>query len=413
MLSLSDICKELFTEKTRTILTILAIAWGTFAIAIMLSIGEGLRLTFAETLQNTGYNLLVLGSGETSKAYRGSHPNIDINFKKETIESLAKLPNVAQISPQYNMKGLGKYQDQEHNIAVQAVADNFASIHSIPIQAGGRFINQDDLAKRRSVIVLGKKAREFFFKKQANPVGKQFYIDNQPFLIIGVMEDKSQIMASEAPDSDYNWIPYTTYELMKNPTQVDSISITYKNPEFLSQTKRESRTVLALESSAAPDDESIVDFSEFEKQQEKVNTFFIGMQIFLGIVGFLTLVVAGVGIANVMYASVKRATHEIGLRMALGARSFQILVHYIAGALVATFLGGALGLFFTYIAIYAIKTIPMQGRLIETIGKPKPVLSLLVIFLVITTLGVIGFLAGFFPALKASKIDPSEALIYE
>jgi putative ABC transport system permease protein len=413
MLSLSDIAKELFAEKTRTILTILAIAWATFAIATMLAVGEGLRLNFAKTVANSGHNLLVITGGATTRAYQGIHQNTPINLNQTDLQNLSKLPNVAAISTQYNTFGSLKYKDQETNVQIQAVQENFAAIHQIPIAAPGRFINQSDLKERNAVIVLGTKSIEYLFPPGFNPIGKYVLFKGQPFLVIGVMQAKPQIVSSQGSDENYNWVPASTYELFANPTGIDSISVTYKDEKLIEDTKSMILKTIALNHKTNPEDTSIINFDDVAKMQKTINTFFLGMQIFLGIVGLLTLMVAGVGIANVMYASVSRATHEIGIRMAVGARSTQILVHYIAEALTATTIGGVLGIILTSLFVHAFQAIPMQGKLIDAIGKPKPVLSILVYVIVIVVLGITGFLAGLFPALKATKVDPSEALIYE
>lgn len=140
---------------------------------------------------------------------------------------------------------------------------------------------------------------------------------------------------------------------------------------------------------------------------------FRGMEIFLGILGSLTLATAGIGIANVMFISVRRATREIGIRMAVGAKNYQILIHYIIESFITTLIGGVIGLFVANAIIAIIRQIPIKHKFLEFIGTAKPVLSPSVIIIVIIVLGITGFLAGFFPAKKAANIHPAEALRHE
>ncbi len=413
LLSLRQIVKELFTEKTRIVLTILAIAWGTFAISSMLAIGEGLRVTFAEAVAHSGHNLLTVTGGRTSKYYRGMHSNTPISLRKRDFRIIARLPNVSAVSRQYDTNKPFKYKNKVIAHDFRGVDTNYNKMHEIQIKLPGRFIKQQDIDQHAAVVVLGTKTAEDFFSADDNPVGKTIYMNNQPFLVIGVMKKKTQIAATQAPDERSNWIPATTYELLENPLFINSISIAYKNKKMLKQTKQNIQKIVALSHGVDPDDSSIVSFSDLEAQQEKINNFFMGMQIFLGIVGVLTLLVAGVGIANVMYASVSRSLRDIGIRMAVGARTYQILWHYIAEALSATVIGGVLGILMSALFVYGIKIIPMHGRLIDVIGKPHPILSLPVIAVVIVVLGITGFLAGLFPAIKATKVDPAETLSYE
>ena len=412
--SLGQISKELFAQKTRLFLTILAITWGTLSIAMMLSIGQGLRVTFAKAVANTGQNLLIVQQGKTAKLFRGSHKNKAVSFNKQYLKTVSTLPAVRYVSPQYSWEVKVTYDTKTNYQPILAVSADYNKIHSIDIQVPGRFISPIDEQQYSRVVVLGNKVLTNLKLKITDPVGKTIFMSGIPFKIIGIMQEKSQISAGRTtPDANTIWMPSATYEMIKNPTSIPSIALMYKDNANLEALENQIQRTIAFNHSLDPDDDSIVEFKESAKQQNTIDTFFFGMQIFLGIIGSLTLAVAGIGIANVMYASVKRSTRIIGIRMAIGAKTYHIVMHYVLEAVIATAIGGVFGLLLSGGLIYIINFIPMKGPLFDTIGKPHPILSWSVIASVVIILGLVGFLAGLFPALKASRIDPSEALSYE
>lgn len=409
---LKQAMRELFRERTRVILTILAIAWGTFTVATILAIGEGLRINFARTMANSGSNMLALSGVSSSKAYEGTPQNTTIRLTQEDLNSLKNsIPNIIKISPQYNFQKKIIYKKREDTVGIYGVNAGYEIIHQLPTE--GRFISTQDVKDRRAVIVLGTEAKKQLFPDEDHPVGKQVWINRQPFQVIGVLKEKPQMMAEQTPDAFLNWIPYSTYELVANPTWMNSIVLTYQDPALLVPTKRQILKLIAINHHVDPNDENIVDFDDYANRQQKINNFFWGMEVFLGIIGTLTLVIAGVGIANVMLSTIQKATREIGIRMAVGAKACHIMLHYFLESLNVTLLGGMIGILCSYGIVRLIQLIPMKGDLIDAIGKPMPVLSWTVLWIVASVLGCIGFLSGLIPALRAARIDPAEALRYE
>lgn len=415
MINLREIIQDLFYEKTRAILTIIAVSFGTFSIVVTLAVGEGLRLNFSRVMKDAGDKLLEINSGIASKNYFGIRANESLQLIKKDVAAIKMLPNVANISLQYEFHSKIRYRDFVQYASFRAVAPEYAAIHNLKVGPRQRFFSFLDMQKKSPVVVIGSETAAKIFAPEENPIGKIIYIDDYPFTVIGVMQKKAEMFVKGGgmPDSWFNWISATVYELRRNPQKVDTIAISYKDFAQLSQTKSAIQKVVVLNHGADPSDISIINFVDMAKAHARVNKFFINMQIFLGVIGGLTLFLAGVGIANVTYAAVKRQTRQIGVKMALGATKKHILLCYISESLVATAIGGTIGVLNAIIFIHLIRLIPLNSMMVRIFGKPEPTLSFLVLLIVILVLGAMGLIAGLLPALKATKIDPAEALIYE
>ncbi|HEX2549631.1 MAG TPA: FtsX-like permease family protein, partial [Gammaproteobacteria bacterium] len=289
-----------------------------------------------------------------------------------------------------------------------------AEIHGIKVNPPGRFLNVLDDVYRRQVIVLGLHSVERLFKPKENPVGQYIFVDNSPFMVIGVQRKNLQLLSTgKMPDDYLNWIPYSTYQALTANRNYTGFIIAPNQLADIPRIEQEIRKVIARTRGLNADDPGILNVINLQEEKEKLILFLKGMEWILGVIGGLTLLVAGVGIANVMYISVKRATREIGIRMALGARTYEILCYYTVEAVLTTLLGGLLGFLLAFGLIYFLQHLPVQSEVMEHLGNPRPVLSFNVIFIVMLVLGTIGLLSGIFPARKASLIHPAEALRHE
>ena len=414
MLSLRYMLRELLAEKTRIILTVLAIAWGTFSISSMLAVGEGLRVVFGQAMAGAGKSILAIQGGQSSKAFKGMASNQMVYLTEEDLQAIRKgIPDI-QITPEYVFSANYQYQQNRTSMMGSAVYPIYGTMRSLNVAANGRFINPLDIQQARRIVVLGNHLAQELFTDGSDPVGKIVYINQLPFLVVGVLKPKIQTWSYNMPPDDYlAWIPATTYIAAAHPTAIDNLIIIANNPKMTDIIQRQIQQLIAYNHQLNPNDEEIINIQSAYDVQQKTQTLFGGMEIFLGIIGGLTLIVAGAGIANVMFASVKRATSEIGIRMAIGAMPYQVLWHYIIEALFATLIGGLIGLAVTKGLIMLINLVPIHSKIFQFTGTPRPILSSLVVVIVIITLGAIGLLAGFFPAKTAASIDPARALRHE
>ncbi len=402
---------DLLAHKTRAFLTMIAITWGTVAVVLLLSFGEGLTIQMQRGLINAGNRIMILYGGETGKQFAGMPKGRKIRMVEEDAAMLKEaIPTIDMISPQYRKFVTLTYGKFSTNTECEGVNPSFEEMRNMYPMAAGRFLTDVDVGRQRRVLFLGSKIAKDIFKEEA-PVGKSLFLDGVPFTVIGIMQTKIQTSMNNGPDVERAIIPYSTFRTMYGPTRVNSILVRPVDPSKQEEVKKEIFRVLARKYNFDPTDERtlyIWDFIEDEKIGAKIS---IGIQIFLGSVGFLTLLIAGVGVANVMYVVVKERTREIGIRMAVGAKRSYILAQFVFEALLLAFVGGGIGFLFSYGVIAGVHLIPSDDGPMQFLGKP--VLSLTIMIVTASILGTIGLLAGVFPARKAAAVDPVESLRYE
>lgn len=408
---LKEFWQDLKTHKTRAILTIVAIAWGTIAVVLLMSFGEGLGIQMQNGLLNAGNRIMIIYGGETGLSFQGLPKGRRVRMVEDDAWLLQRaIPMIDMISPQYRRTVTLTYKKFSTTTECEGVNPGFEEMRRMYPAAGGRFLNEADLLHQRRVMFLGSEiAREIFGEE--DPIGKTVMVDGIPFTLVGLMQKKIQTSMNNGPDTRRAVMPYTTFRTRYGYKYVNSMVVRPSDPTKQEVVKSEIYRVLGRKYDFDPTDEralGIWDFIENEKMGEKIS---IGIAIFLGSVGFLTLLIAGVGVANIMYIVVKERTREIGIKMAIGARRRYILAQFIFEALLIAMIGGGLGLLFSMGVISVVQLLPAEDGPMQFLGRP--VLSHTIMFLTTSILMIIGLLAGFFPARKAAGLDPVESLRYE
>ncbi|EOG7716101.1 TPA: ABC transporter permease [Vibrio parahaemolyticus] len=423
LLPMRQIFQEMAAEKLRLGLTILAVAWATLCIAAMLAVGEGIRQGVLKTAQNGNGNLIYLTGGMATVDHAAFHQGKFLTLKMDDSEVVRALPDVKSVAPTAKWKERITVGDRNSWQEPLAVTSEFQSMTNLVPMAGGRWLNPLDQKETRKVVVLGYELAADLFNPnedfswfatvtlQVNPVGKKVKIGNEEFTVVGVLEKNSAQIELGDLINYSSFVPLATWKRFHVNGEIGGINVQPQadvDREALAKTIRQ---VIARKHGASVSDEQVVQVDDMFLKQKSMQQFLIGLQSFLGIIGFVTLAVAGVGIANVMYATVKRSTRDIGVRMAVGATPTAIRMHYLVQSLLTMMMGGALGLGVTYALVSAISSIPLEGNAFyEQLGKPVPELSWVVVAIVILTLVIIGVASAWLPANRAAKVSPLEAL---
>lgn len=399
--------------RKRAVLTIAAIAWGTVAILLLLAFGEGLRIQLDRNRRAMGENISVVWPGETTKPWKGIPPGRPIRPTIEDVSFLAeRMPELSAVIGEITSWRTNlTYGRKTVNGRVLGVSLSYGEVRKHFPQAGGRFLVPSDEAERRRVIFLGDEMATDIFGKEP-PVGKTLLVNNNAFTVVGVMVKKTQMGMYGGPDAKHAVIPISTFKALFGRDRLNNLVFQVRRPEDMPAAKKRMNEVLGAKLGYDPTDERVMGMWDTVKSSRNMTNMLIGIQLFLGIIGALTLLIGGVGVANIMYAVVRERTREIGVKMALGARTAWITGPFVLEGLVYTLVGGAAGMTIATLIVTGLSFVPTGGnKALEFLGKPT--LSLPIGIATAAILGVIGLLAGYFPARRAAAIDPAATLRYE
>lgn len=411
---IGDVFRTLWAHKLRTFLTMFGIAWGIVSIVLMVAAGEGLRKGQEEQSRNLGKDIMIVFHGRTSLQAGGTRAGRIVHWEDTDVQAVQNEgPDCQYAIPELEQDSVRTHT--AYNNAAFLVTGSypeFGDIRSLTV-GSGRFYNWDDEHEGRRVAFLGTDAAKQLFPEGRNPIGENVYLNDIPYLVVGVMAKKKQDSSYDGWDVNKVFVPFSAMrrDFPDKPPGTshtfDQLLVTPKSVEQHEACKHQVRVALARMHHYDPNDKEACPIWDTVQEAQAFKTMTDGMKYFLGAVGLVTLFLGGIGVMNVMMVAVRERTREIGVRKALGAPSHSILRQFFVEAIIIAAVSGGVGLGVAYGLCALVNLIPMPDFFAGLVATWKTGVIACVL------LGGIAVFSALIPARRAASVDPIEALRFE
>lgn len=403
-------------NRTRSFLTMAGIVWGIVTVTLLIAYGNSFRSILVNGFDAFGKSVVIAWPQQTSEQPGGQRAGKKVVLEKADLDMIKANAPLVKYACLETVKRPGiAYGDRMvGTAAIRGVCPEYGEMRN-EVPSEGRWINASDELERRRVCFLGGRVREQLFSGRP-AVGETVLIGGVRFTVIGVMARKIQLSNYFSSDDDSVWIPYAAAGDLWNTRYAAVLVFAPIAPQFEKRAMAQVLAAVATRQQFSPTDPKAFQMFGRDEFRPIIDGITIGLEVLLTFIGTLTLGIGGVGVMNIMLVSVDERIREIGLRRALGAKKFHIRLQFLAETLMIMLLGGAMGIILSYVIAAAVGSLPMMGPLYEDDSGKGDIhlqISFMTVFLSSMVLLVVGVASGLIPALRASKLDPVEALRYE